>query len=101
TARSVDDLSLGGGEEPRFGIVGRAAARPSDERRGERIGQRILRPRHVARVRRKQSDETPITLARDALGEVRLAHRTMTGLSSTPPPCSMVGACLAQFSASA
>ena len=61
----------------------------------------VVAAENVARARGQQSEQAPVAFARHALGKARCAHRTMTGRSSTPPPCIMVGACFAQLSASA
>lgn len=85
-ASRVDELSFGGGEQPRFRIIGRAGTRPRHQRGGKRVRQRIFGGGDIARARREQSHETTVALTRDALGNALLAaHIGTSGRTSMPP----------------
>ena len=63
--RCVDSSPSRRHDQPAFGIVGHAAARPFGQRRGERVGQGVLRGGDVAAARSQKGDELAVTLACD------------------------------------
>ena len=51
-------------QQPRLGIVRDAGGGPVGQRRGKRVGQRILGAGHIAGTRRKEGDQLAVAAAR-------------------------------------
>ena len=75
----IDHLSAGDRHQPRFRVRRTAIQRPIRQRRSERLRQRILGLRHIARAGREKGDELAVAAARD---RVRGAARLRVALPS-------------------
>ncbi len=64
-AREIDELAPCGRKQPRLGVRRAAVPGPIRERGRERLGERVLRGRDVARLRREEGDELAVAAARD------------------------------------
>ncbi len=83
--RGIDELAPGHRQQPGFGHTRDPAARPIGERLHESLGQRVLRPRDVARARSEKGDQLAVARARHCLRGLR--YITQTGRTSMAPCC--------------
>jgi hypothetical protein len=86
-AQPVDRFAPRRDREPRARIRGNPGARPRDERRRQRVLERILREVDVAQVADQRRDDTPVLGAEDLLDRPYIAQTGRTSIE----PCSAAG----------
>ena len=63
----IDDLSPCCRQQPPFGVRGAALPRPIDQRRSERLRQRVFGSGDISGTRSKKGDELAVAAARDGI----------------------------------
>jgi hypothetical protein len=71
SARDIDHLSAGDGQQPRFRVRRTAIPRPIRQGRNERFRQGVVGGRHIPRAGREKGDELAVTAARDRISGAR------------------------------
>jgi hypothetical protein len=81
-AQPIDRLAPRGDREPRAGILWNPGARPRDERRRQRVLERIFREVDVAQVADQRCDDAPVLGAENLLDRRYIGQ---TGRTSIEP----------------